>query len=143
MLQHLRDSRLIPYRLGCDCLYEHPGLRHLLVGQEGRQVMEDTLFLPTALRGCGSMLSCGSHRTRVFLSPDSVFAQEKTVYGAPETRWTPFLIGDTHRWAGVVLVFSATVDLPPSVRSPFRFPFFFMPFPRCDLTATRSTRFRG
>eukprot|EP00752_Nemacystus_decipiens_P004042 g3701.t1 len=35
MLQHLRDSRLLPYRLGCNCLYEHPGLKHLLVGQQG------------------------------------------------------------------------------------------------------------
>lgn len=36
MLQHLRDSRLVPYRLGCNCLYEHPGLKHLLVGRQGR-----------------------------------------------------------------------------------------------------------
>jgi len=51
MLQHLRDSRLIPYRLGCNCLYEHPGLRHLLVGQEGRHVIGDTLFLASCLKG--------------------------------------------------------------------------------------------
>lgn len=36
MLQHLRDSRLIPYRLGCNCLYEHPGLKRLLTGRRGR-----------------------------------------------------------------------------------------------------------
>ncbi|CAM9482483.1 unnamed protein product [Scytosiphon promiscuus] len=34
MLQHLRDSRLIPYRLGCNCLYKHPGLARLLVGRQ-------------------------------------------------------------------------------------------------------------
>ncbi|CAN0328823.1 unnamed protein product, partial [Ectocarpus sp. 12 AP-2014] len=37
MLQHLRDSRLIPYRLGCNCLYDHPALKHLLAGRENGQ----------------------------------------------------------------------------------------------------------
>lgn len=38
MLQHIRDSRLIPYRLGCDCLYDHPALKYLLVGRQHRRV---------------------------------------------------------------------------------------------------------
>ncbi|CAM9179641.1 unnamed protein product, partial [Ectocarpus fasciculatus] len=37
MLQHLRDSRLIPHRLGCNCLYDHPALKHLLAGRENGQ----------------------------------------------------------------------------------------------------------
>lgn len=39
MLQHLRDSRLLPYRLGCNCLYDHPALKHLLAGRESGQVL--------------------------------------------------------------------------------------------------------
>lgn len=51
MLQHLRDSRLIPYRLGCNCLYEHPGLKHLLNGRQSRQgSLRGTLKHLTALR---------------------------------------------------------------------------------------------
>ena len=29
IVRQIRDSRLIPFRLGCDCLYDHPVLSHL------------------------------------------------------------------------------------------------------------------
>lgn len=45
MLQHLRDSRLIPYRLGCNCLYDHPALKHLLTGRESGQVLNLSIKL--------------------------------------------------------------------------------------------------
>lgn len=29
MLRQLRESRLVPFRLGCNCLYDHPAFAHL------------------------------------------------------------------------------------------------------------------
>lgn len=58
MLQHLRDSRLIPYRTGCNCLYEHPGLKHLLVGRQGRYAI-DSYIIQYSERRC-QLLELGS-----------------------------------------------------------------------------------
>lgn len=66
MLQHLRDSRLIPYRFGCNCLYKHPGLKHLLDGRHSRQEMgfSSPATCCTLRRGPGRLnefatLTCG------------------------------------------------------------------------------------